>query len=143
MEMLVQKYFRYFYIILIIGILLQMVNIVVTGITISIGYRMFITIALSVLNLILLMNDIKFSLKQQFTESKLLAKVLRFTILPLLIFQMWLCLLRGYNGIVLGDYLMSIAIIEVTLTFKIKCIKHLEEMANQFAKDNILDKKGE
>lgn len=143
MEYLVQKHIKYFYIALVCGIIMQLVNVVIFAIQNTIGYKIFAVVFLSILNLILLLSDLRHSIKQQFTECKLEAKILRFTIIPLLIFQVWLCLLRGFSGIVLGDYIMSAVMIEIVLNLKIKCIEYLEELAKQFVKDKILDKKGE
>ena len=100
---------------------------------------MFAIVFLSIINLILLISDLRHSVKQQFTECKLETKVLRFTIIPLLVFQVWLCLLRGFSGIVLGDYIMSAVMIEIILNFRIKCIEHLETLADKLSKENLLN----
>ena len=138
MERLTQKFIRYFYFTLIGGIILQLANVVTVSIKSGIGWRMFAVVFLSIVNLVLLISDVRHNIKQQFTESKLETKLLRFTIIPLLVFQVWICLLRGFSGIVLGDYIMSAVIIEIILNHKIKCIEHLEELANKLAEENLL-----
>lgn len=143
MEQLTQKHIRCFYIALIGGILIQLVNVIIAAIQNGIGYKTFIIVFLSIINLILLGSDLRHSFKQQFTECKLEAKILRFTIIPLLIFQVWLCLVRGFSGIVLGDYIMSAVIIEIMLNLKIKSIEYLEKLATKFTEDNEINQKGE
>ena len=140
MEQLAQKHIRYFYLALILGIIMQLVNVIIVSIKDGIGWRMFTIVFLSIANLILLISDLRHSIKQQFTECKLETKVLRFTIIPLLVFQVWLCLLKGFSGIVLGDYIMSAVMIEIILHFKIKSIEHLEILADKLAKDELLEK---
>lgn len=142
MEQLTQKHIRYFYIALIVGIIIQLVNVIITSIQVGIGYKTFIIVFLSILNLILLISDLRHSIKQQFTECRLYAKLLRITIIPLLIFQVWLCLSRGFSSIVLGDYMMSAVMIEIVLNLKIKCINHLEKLADEYIKNNELPEGG-
>lgn len=132
MNKLVEKCINYFYITLIFGIISQLINIIIVSIQINIGFKSFATIFLSILNLILLISDMRHTFKQQFTEAKSETKAIRFTILPLLVFQVWLCLLKGFSGIVLVDYIMSAVIIEIVLNLKIKSIEYLETLANTF-----------
>lgn len=136
MELLVRKHIRWFYVALIIGILFQLVNVIIVSITpvVTIGWRLFLVIFLSILNLILLISDLRHSLKQQFTESKNEAKVLSITMIPLLLFQLWVCSKKCFSTLVLGDYLMSMVTIEIMLNLKIKSIEYLERLAKDYKK---------
>lgn len=144
MEQLIQKYIRYFYVALIGGILVQLIDIVLTSIRGEICCETFLLIFLSVINLLLLYNNLRHNKHQQFTECKENSKTLRFTIAIFIILQALLCFSKDHSWVMFGNHLMTVVVIEIVLDYRIKSIEHLEKLANQFAKEKALDqKKGE
>lgn len=138
MEQLTQKYIKYFYISLIAIISMQLIN-VIFGILMS-GFQLkeVMLLFLTGINIILLIDSIRHNIKQQFTECKYDAKILRFTIGLLMLFHM----IESTSLIIFANYLISIVAIEIILAFRIKSIEYLEKMANQFAKEKELNQKG-
>ena len=138
MEQLTQKYIKYFYISLIAIISVQLIN-VIFGILMS-GFQLkeVMLLFLTGINIILLIDSIRHNIKQQFTECKYDAKILRFTIGLLMLFHM----IESTRLIKFANYLISIVAIEIILAFRIKSIEYLEKMANQFAKEKELNQKG-
>ena len=138
MEQLTQKYIKYFYISLIAIILAQLIN-VIFGILMS-GFQLkeVMLLFLTGTNIILLIDSTRHNIKQQFTECKYDAKILRFTIGLLMLFHM----IESTSLIIFANYLISIVAIEIILAFRIKSIEYLEKMANQFAKEKELNQKG-
>lgn len=138
MEQLTQKYIKYFYISLIAIISVQLIN-VIFGILMS-GFQLkeVMLLFLTGINIILLIDSIRHNIKQQFTECKYDAKILRFTIGLLMLFHM----IESTSLIIFANYLISIVAIEIILAFRIKSIEYLEKMANQFAKEKELNQKG-
>lgn len=138
MEQLTQKYIKYFYISLIAIISVQLVN-VIFGILMS-GFQLkeVMLLFLTGTNIILLIDSTRHNIKQQFTECKYDAKILRFTIGLLMLFHM----IENTSLIIFANYLISIVAIEIILAFRIKSIEYLEKMANQFAKEKELNQKG-
>ena len=136
MEQLTQKYIKYFYISLIAIISVQLIN-VIFGILMS-GFQLkeVMLLFLTGINIILLIDSIRHNIKQQFTECKYDAKILRFTIGLLMLFHM----IESTSLIIFANYLISIVAIEIILAFRIKSIEYLEKMANQFAKEKELAK---
>lgn len=143
MEQLIQKYVRCFYAALIIGILVQLVDVVLTTLKGTILPETFILMVLSITNVILLYNSIKNNVKQRFTECKESAKILRFTLPLLTTFQALICFTNHYDLIALCNHLIIVVITVIVLSYRIKSIEYLENLANRFAKDNALDQKGE
>ncbi|MDE6947547.1 MAG: hypothetical protein K2P14_10240 [Anaeroplasmataceae bacterium] len=138
MEQLIQKYIRYFYITLIGIIFIQLVDITVIALKKEIRLEMFVQMFLSIINLIMLGDSMKHNIKQQFTECKQNARVLRITLPILIIVQALLCFEQGNNWMIFGNYIMLAIIIKIILNYRIKSIEYLEELAKKFAKDNIL-----
>ena len=138
MEQLTQKYIKYFYISLIAIISVQLIN-VIFGILMS-GFQLkeVMLLFLTGTNIMLLIDSTRHNIKQQFTECKYDAKILRFTIGLLMLFYM----IESTNLIIFANYLISIVAIEIILAFRIKSIEYLEKMANQFAKEKELNQKG-
>ena len=138
MEQLTQKYIKYFYIFLIAIISVQLIN-VIFGILMS-GFQLkeVMLLFLTGTNIILLIDSTRHNIKQQFTECKYDAKILRFTIGLLMLFHM----IESTSLIIFANYLISIVAIEIILAFRIKSIEYLEKMANQFAKEKELNQKG-
>lgn len=138
MEQLTQKYIKYFYIILLIIISVQLASIIFN--TLMIGYirlEVFGLMFLSILNIMVLSSSIKHNIKQQFTECKCDAMVLRFTLGILIIFHMTLLFIKDFSFVMFTDYLSNLIGIEIVLSFRIKSIEHLEKMANQFVNKTI------
>ena len=138
MEQLTQKYIKYFYISLIAIISVQLIN-VIFGILMS-GFQLkeVMLLFLTGTNIILLIDSTRHNIKQQFTECKYDAKILRFTIGLLMLFHM----IESTSLIIFANYLISIVAIEIILAFRIKIIEYLEKMTNQFAKEKELNQKG-
>ena len=138
MEQLTQKYIKYFYISLIAIISVQLIN-VIFGILMS-GFQLkeVMLLFLTGTNIILVIDSTRHNIKQQFTECKYDAKILRFTIGLLMLFHM----IESTSLIIFANYLISIVAIEIILAFRIKSIEYLEKMANQFAKEKELNQKG-
>lgn len=138
MEQLTQKYIKYFYITLIIVISVQLASIIFNILTIGrITLESFVLMFLSILNIMLLIDSTKHNIKQQFTECKCDAKVLRFTLGILMVFHIALLFKNNFSFVIFTDYLASTIGIEMILNFRIKSIEHLEKMANQFVKKTI------
>lgn len=135
MEQLIQKYIRYFYIALIGGILIQLTEVIAIALGGCVSCEAFILMFLSVVNLILLSNNLRHNLKQQFTECKEDSKLLRFTIAILIGLQAFICFTKDHSWIMLGNHLMTIVVIEIVLSYRIKSIENLERLAAKYAKD--------
>ena len=134
MEDLIRKYIRYFYIILLIAISIHLIASVVTLLFGHITCQRIVLIVLSIVNIMLLCNSMKYNMKQQFTECKVSLKILRFTlglgaVIHILIY---------FNLATLADYVLMLSSIEGILTYRIKCIDHLENLANKLAKSKIV-----
>lgn len=142
MENLVQKYIKYFYIILVSIISVQLLMVVFTVLTTGLQCDTVLFMFLSVTNILVLIDSIKHNVKQQFTECKSDAKVLRYTIGLLMGSHMLLYFRENFNWVVLMDHIMITAITIVILNYRIKTIEHLENMVSHFAKTNVLDQKG-
>ena len=136
MEYLTQRYAKYFYWILIVIILLQLVDTILITLGGDCPIMMFVLIFLAIINIMLLWNSIKFNTKQQFTECKVTAKILRFTIASFLLLH---ALCSGVNPytFILSDTVIGVVIIELGLSYRIKTIEHLEEMANEYVREKI------
>lgn len=136
MEQLIQKYIRYFYITLIGVISIQLFDVIITTLGGAITCEIFILIFLSIMNIILLGDSMKHNMKQQFTECKATAKILRFTMALFIVFQALLCFSKSKDILMLGTHLMTVVIIEIILDYRIKSIEYLEKLALQYTKDN-------
>lgn len=135
MEQLIQKYIRYFYIALISMIFVQLINTIIATIIGNTPCSTFVLMLLSATNLVLLFGSLIYNIKQRFTESKINAKILRFTIALLIGLQTWLCYKTNPNVIALGNHIMTIIIIEIILNYRIRSIEHLERLASKYIKD--------
>ena len=142
MEHLTQKYMKYFYI-AILGIIgLRLLGTVITTITMGFGSENIISIVLLIMNILLLVDSIKHNIKQQFTECKSDAKILRFTLGLLITFHMLAYFETHFEWAILTDHLMILSVVEIMLTNRIKGIEHLEKLASKVKKNNTLDQKG-
>lgn len=138
-----QKYIKYFYIVLTIIISVQLVGTVIETFITGLPCGALVSIILFLVNIILLADAMKHNIKQQFTECKEDARILRFTLGLLAIVRMFSCFSTTLNWIALTDYAMIIGVIEIVLTHRIKSIELLEKLARRVTVDNILDQKGD
>lgn len=143
MEKLMQKYIKCFYVTLLVIILIQFVGMIVT--TVLSGFRCgeIISVMLFLINVILLTDAIKHNVRQQFTECKEDARILRITLALLAIFRMVSCSCGGFDWIRFTDYIMIIGVIEIVLAHRIKSIEHLENLASKINRTYTPDQKGE
>lgn len=144
MEMLMQKYVKWFYTTILLIILVQFIGTLITIIASGFLCGSVISIMLFLINVILLIDAIKHNVRQQFTECKEDARILRCTLALLAIFRMVSCTCRdNFDWIRLTDYIMIIGVIEIVLAHRIKSIEHLENMASKITKSFTPDQKGE
>lgn len=142
MEHLTQKYMKYFYIALLIIVIVRLLGTVVTTITMGFGSENIISIVLLIVNTLLLTDSVKHNVKQQFTECKSDAKILRFTLGLLITFHMLAYFETHFDWAILTDHLMILSIVEIMLTNRIRSIEHLEKLASKVRKNDTLDQKG-
>lgn len=143
MERLMQKYTKCFYITLLIIILMQFVGITIETILSGFQCGTIISLMLFLINVILLIDAIKHNVRQQFTECKEDARILRFTLALLAIFRMLSCSCDGFDWVRFTDYVMIIGVIEIVLAHRIKSIERLENLANKINRTYTPDQKGE
>ena len=144
MERLMQKHIKCFYITLLIIILIQFVGTIIETIARGFLCGTIISTMLSLINVILLTDAIKHNVRQQFTECKEDARILRFTLALLALFRTVSCACGdSFDWIRLTDYIMIIGVIEIVLTHRIKSIEYLESLASKFNKSRTPDQKGE
>jgi putative effector of murein hydrolase LrgA (UPF0299 family) len=144
MERLMQKHIKCFYITLLVIILIQFIGTIIE--TISGGFLCgtIISMMLFLINVILLTDAIKHNIKQQFTECKEDARILRFTLALLAIFRMVSCTCSdSFDWIRLTDYVMIIGVIEIVLAHRIKSIEYLENLASKINRSRTPAQKGE
>lgn len=134
MEQLVQKYIKYFYMSLIGITAVQLVDTVIKTIQGDVECNTFILIFLSIMNVILLISNLIHNTKQRFTECKTNAKILRFTIAVLIGLQAFLCYKINSSIVLFGNHFMTIVVIEIVLTYRIRSIEYLEKRADQLSK---------
>lgn len=142
MEQLMQKYIKYFYLVLIIIIAVQLLGTVIETLLSGLYCGSFVSIILFLVNIILLTDAMKHNLRQQFTECKEDARILRFTLGLLALVRMFACCHIEFNWIMLTDYIMIIGVIEIILAHRIKSIEYLEMLASQVTNKDTLDQKG-
>ena len=132
MERLTQQHIRIFYMTLLTIIIIQLVGTIVEVIIGGFLCGTIISIMLFLVNIILLVGAMRHNLKQQFTECKEDARILRFTLALLALFRMLSCICaEHFNWIRLTDYIMITGVIEVILSYRIKSIEHLENLASK------------
>ena len=135
MERLIQKYARWFDIAMIVIILLQLVDAVYVSLTKCIHCEAIMSVVLSVVNIILLLNSLRCNQTQQFIEWKANAKMLRYTIGLFILFHIVVCIMRGFNMLELGSHLMNLLTVEIVLTYRINSIQQLEDLADRYIKE--------
>lgn len=134
MEQLIQKYIKYFYISLIGITVIQLIDTIINTIQGNTECNTFILIFLSIINIILLISSLINNIKQCFTECKMNAKILRFTIAMLIGLQAFLCYKINSSIVLFGNHFMTIVVIEIVLTYRIRSIEYLEKRADQLSK---------
>ena len=139
LEQLMQKYIKYFYIVLIVIIAVQLLGTVIETLVLGLQCGALVSMILFLVNIILLVDAIKHNLKQQFTECKEDARVLRFTLGLLALVRMFACCTQELDWIAFTDYIMIIGVIEIVLAHRIKSIELLERLASKVTRDNTLD----
>lgn len=137
-----QKYIKYFYIVLTVIIAVQLLGTVLETLVSGLQCGALVSMILFLVNLILLIDAIKHNVRQQFTECKEDARILRFTLGLLALVRMFACCHVSLDWIALTDYVMIIGVIEIILAHRIKSIELLERLASQVAKEDALDQKG-
>ena len=134
MEDLIRKYIKYFYIAVLIAILVHLISSIIAMLMGVINCRVIVLIVLSIVNIMILSNSMKYNLKQQFTECKVNLKILRFTLGLGIILHGW----EHFNIFTVTDYALVLSMVEGILIYRIKCIEHLENLANKLAKSKIV-----
>ena len=141
MELLSRRFAKYFYVILLMTILFHLIDAIISVFNGGCKVGLFIVILFSVVNTMLLCHNIVCNTKQKFTECKIGAKILRVTMLPLLVFHT-ACVWSTLPLLTIRDNIMLLCVIELVLNYRINCITHLENMAEQFKKENMQIRKG-
>ena len=136
MEQLIQKYIKYFYATLIGVTAVQLVDTIVKTIQGNIEYDTFLLIFLSIINIILWISSLIHNMKQRFTECKTNAKILRLTVAILIGLQAYACFKANPSIVLLGNYFMTIVVIEIILNYRIHSISYLEKRAVKLSKNN-------
>ena len=80
----------------------------------------------------LLLNNLRHNILQQFTECKVSSKILRWSLSLLLIVQTLICFTATNSIIVLINHLIGIGVVELVLTYRIKTIEYLEDLAGKY-----------
>lgn len=142
MEQLTQKYIKYFYIILLVIISIQLAGTVMTTLCSGMQCGSLVSMILFLVNIILLADSVKHNIRQQFTECKEDARILRWTLGLLALIRMFACCHIDFDWVALTDYMMIVSVIEIVLEHRIKSIEHLEKLASQVKKETTLDQKG-
>lgn len=136
MEQLIQKYIKYFYATLIGVTAVQLVDTIIKTIQGNIEYDTFLLIFLSIINIILWISSLIHNMKQRFTECKTNAKILRLTVAILIGLQAYACFKANPSIVLLGNYFMTIVVIEIILNYRIHSISYLEKRAVKLSKNN-------
>lgn len=142
MEQLIQKYMKYFYIALLSIISIRLLGTVWAALTMSFQSGILISIILLLVNMLLLIDSIKHNIRQQFTECKADAKILRFTLGLLIVFHMLTYFETHFDWAILTDHMMILFTVEIVLSYRIQSIEHLERLANTITTDSTLSQKG-
>lgn len=134
MEQLIQKYIKYFYITVICIITAQLIDVVCVMLFGNFSIMAFVLMLVSMLNLVLFSNCMKHNVNQRFIECKMDLKVLRITVIPLMICQILFCFSQGFNLIMLMNHIGIVVLVELILTYRIKSLDHLVNLVNQYMK---------
>lgn len=134
MEQLIQKYIKYFYITVICIITAQLIDVVCVMLFGNFSVMAFVLMLVSMLNLVLFSNCMKHNVNQRFIECKMDLKVLRITVIPLMICQILFCFSQGFNLIMLMNHIGIVVLVELILTYRIKSLDHLVNLVNQYMK---------
>jgi hypothetical protein len=134
MEQLIQKYIKYFYITVICIITAQLIDVICVMLFGNFSVMAFILMLVSMLNLVLFSNCMKHNINQRFIECKMDLKVLRVTVIPLMICQILFCFSQGFDLIMLMNHIGIVVLVELILTYRIKSLDHLVNLVNQYMK---------
>lgn len=134
MERLIQKYIKYFYITVICIITAQLIDVICVMLFGNFSVMAFVLMLVSMLNLVLFSNCMKHNVNQRFIECKMDLKVLRITVIPLMICQILFCFSQGFNLIMLMNHIGIVVLVELILTYRIKSLDHLVNLVNQYMK---------
>ena len=115
---------------------MQLVDTIVKTIQGNIEYDTFLLIFLSIINIILWISSLIHNMKQRFTECKTNAKILRLTVAILIGLQAHACFKVNPSIVLLGNYFMTIVVIEIVLNYRINSISYLEKRAVKLSKNN-------
>lgn len=137
-----QKYIKYFYIVLTVIIAVQLLGTVIETLVSGLQCGALVSMILFLVNIILLIDAMKHNVQQQFTECKEDARILRFTLGLLALVRMFACFRFELDWIALTDYVMIIGVIEIVLAHRIKSIELLERLANHVTKETLSQKGG-
>ena len=133
MEAIMQKYMKYFYITFLVRMTAHLLNTISIVMYSGVGVKPFILMAFSITNLLLLGVGLKYDRKQQFSEIKTNARILRWTIGIRLVMYALFNFSETLNWISLIEHFAAILIAELILTLRIKHIEHLEKIAHEYA----------
>lgn len=134
MEQLTQKYIKYFYVTVISIITAQLIDVIAVMLFHGFSIIALILMLCSTLNLILFVNCMKHSVHQRFIECRMDLKVLRITVIPLMVFQILFCFTQGFDLIMLMNHIGIVLLVELILTYRIKNLDYLENLVDQYMK---------
>ena len=134
MEKTTQRYTKYFYVILLIAVIWQLLEVIMRAIRMDVTYTTIILLILSIINIIIVGSSLKHNIKQEFIECKATAKIARITVGLFVIVQAFSINKYNLNWITLSNQLTSLCMIEAWLSYRIKSISHLEELARDYSK---------
>lgn len=139
MEQLIQRHIKYFYVAFACVIFVQLILVIFAMLNNRLQYDALAFISLSIVNIILLIDSIKHNIRQQFTECKVGAKILRFTIGLLMASHMLLYFRDAFNWVTLMDHIMIAVIAVIILNYRIKTIEYLEKRVSHLPKSDIVN----
>lgn len=134
MEQLIQKYIKYFYATVIAIIAAQLTDVIIVMLLGSVSISAIVLMLVSALNLVLFSNCMRHNVNQRFIECKMDLKVLRITVIPLMICQILFCLSKGLDLIMLMNHIGIVILVELILTYRIKNLDYLENLVDQYMK---------
>lgn len=134
MEQLIQKYIKYFYATVIAIIAAQLIDVIIVLLLGSVSISAIVLMLVSALNLVLFGNCMRHNVNQRFVECKMDLKVLRITVIPLMICQILFCLSKGLDLIMLMNHIGIVILVELILTYRIKNLDYLENLVDQYMK---------
>lgn len=138
MEALSERFAKYVYIILMISTGFHLADAILVGLEGLCQPTSIILILLSLINVMLLGNSLKFNKRKQYTECKVTTKILCITMAALLLFHIF-CAWNNASITGLRNSILALSLVELALGYRISCIEYLEKRADQFAKENMMN----